>query len=89
MTNLDKSDFDLWLKQPITKELFKIFQENKDLLEGHILSLDVIYDNNLVNKLAYLRGGLEICEKLLNMTFDQLLIEEEKSDENEETPYPW
>lgn len=87
---LDESDFQLWLKHPITAELFTAFTENKEVLEENILNLDPINDPSLDKKNAYLRGSLEICEKLLNLTFDQLFIKEEvKSEEDEEAPYSW
>lgn len=90
-SEIDESDFELWMRHPITFELFEIFKDNRVILEENILNLDPINDMNLDRKNAYLRGSLEICEKLLNLTFDQLFLKQEevKSDENQETPYSW
>jgi len=89
VTALDKSDFDDWLNNPITKELYSTFIQNKEFLKEAILELDPIFDSSLSKKLAYIRGKIDVCDSLLNLTFDDLFTIEEEKSENEETPYSW
>lgn len=85
---LDKSDFDDWYKNQITKELMSLFASDKEDIIEQILTIDPINDVNSANKLAYLRGCLQICERLLSIEFKSIINEEVKS-EDEETPYSW
>ncbi len=88
VNDLDESDFDEWLKHPITLKLFETYKENQEFLKSSILGLNPIFEENLDRKIAFYHGSLEITNKLLDLHFNQLfLIEEEKSDE--ETPYSW
>lgn len=85
---LDKSDFEDWMKNPITQELFKIFEENIEEIKSRIDGFDVITDSYLAQRMAYHTGGLRVYQTLNDLSFDQMFItEEEKSDE--ETPYSW
>lgn len=88
-SEIDESDFKDWLNHPITIEIFSVFKENQELIKENILSLDPIGDPAINKKNAYLRGSLEICEKFLSLTFEDLLKKEEEKSEDEETPYAW
>lgn len=87
--DLDKSDFTDWLKNPITVELYNVFNENKEFIKEGILNLNPISEENLDKKLAYYHGSLDITNKLLNLSFEQLFITEEEEREDEKTPYSW
>lgn len=89
-TDLDQTDFDDWLKNPITSLIREGFEKSLEIIKDQILFSD-LNDNQLIRKIAYNRGSLDIVNEFLNLTFEQIFKkeEEEKSDEIEKTPYAW
>lgn len=90
MNDVDESDFEMWVKNPITVKFMEIMQENTELLRDALINIDFL--NPQMDKItAYHKGGLHITENYLNVTFNQLFPKEteEVEDEIEKTPYSW
>lgn len=89
---LDQSDFEDWLKNPITAKLVGILQQDKTTLEDTLLTLDLA-DPNLDRVMAFSRGQLLVIDLMLDLSFDVLFDpkkeEKESGTEEETTPYTW
>lgn len=88
MMDLDQSDFEDWLKNPITAKLVEILQDDKETLEETLLTLDLA-DPNLDRQMAFSRGQLMVINLMLELSFNKLFNIKEEEENNEEMQGYW
>ena len=84
---IDKSDFDIWMESPVTKDILKSIGARKDGVENYLQHersfLDKGYDHN--RSLAmnnYYKGMMDAYSDLVNITFNDFSASmEDESDE--------
>lgn len=86
--DLDQSDFEDWLKNPITAKLVEILNEDKETLEQALLTIN-LSEPLLERQVAYIRGQLTIYDLLLELSFNQLFNIKEEEENNEEMQGYW
>ncbi len=66
--DIDKSVFKVWEEHIITKKVFKYISEEMNRVRNYLL-----YTNNFDSALyGYNRGIFDICDKILNIEFDDI-----------------
>lgn len=89
-SEVDQAEFKEWLSHPITTKLFEVVKEDGEAIKETILHMDVSTETFLERKISFCQGGLDMCYRILGVTFEELFLnEEENKDDHQEAPYSW
>lgn len=68
---ITKDLFDTWLRDPITKHVFRLLQNLREDIEAGLKSEAIILDDRAQVKLARLLGQRESLDFMLNMEYGE------------------
>lgn len=88
---IDKSEFDVWMKDPVTQDIWKSLTARRNLLQHHLLhdrpflNLKSVQDYNQslnVAQINYYKGNVDTLNALININYEN--FKDNQADQKEE-----
>ena len=73
---IEHKEFDTWLDNPVTKEVFKILRENREAIINELRLIPSSDRKNATLLMGHCSGAIGVFDDILNITYGDISEEE-------------